>query len=126
MSDDLQQDKIRNLERKFKFSFAPWLYKFAMTVNEPVKVYSWLHASRNYDVHWDDATRVMDFTDKGDAGREWAKFGMVCVKNYLGQELYRHFGKIVFSLNGKIQLEAVDKKTTNVIPAAATQEELLP
>lgn len=94
---EYQKIKIKHLERQFEFSFEPWLFDFAMTVSEPVKVHAWLMASKHYSVAWDPQMKEMDFSGKGD----WGKWGLERTLAYLGKEIYDHFGRVNFTINGK-------------------------
>lgn len=94
--DDRQSIRIRQLEDQFQFKFSPWMHAFAMTVTEPVKVYSHMHAPKKCDISWDSEKKIMDFSGSNAA---W-KLGHV--KTYLGKELYEHFGHVKFSINGYV------------------------
>ncbi len=105
-----QHDRIRSLENKFEFSFEPWLHGFAMTLAEPVKAFAHFVQPKGYDVDWNPQTRVMNF--RGDL----AKWGMENVKRWLGKEVFDHFGKIRFAVNGVAVTEKQVKPAKNEAP----------
>lgn len=103
--DEYQEIKIRQLESQFKFKFDDWLHGFAMTVRNPVRVYSWFVQSKKYWIFWDAQMKIMNFCDGGDEKNKWAEWGMRKVKNFLGKEIFEHFGRVQFQVNGVVVTE---------------------
>lgn len=101
--DEVQHIRVRSLEVKNKFKFDPWMHALAMKISEPVKVYAWMVQSKRYKIEWNHETRTLNFIDMTESERQFAKFGMKGVKNYLGNDIFDHFGKINYAINGVIQ-----------------------
>jgi hypothetical protein len=90
---------VRFVEQQFNIKMPPWIYNFALKLTHPVKAYTWLMASEKYSVEWDEEKRIMNFLDDG-SRYKFAQWGMNKVKQYLGKDVYEHFGKITFTVNG--------------------------
>lgn len=101
-ADEYTQIRIKGIERQFKTTFPKWLYDFAMTVSEPIKVYAWFLQSKKYKIEWDEHTRVMNFIGYGHK-QNYQGWAIEQIKKILGRELFDHFGKISFAIDGVVQ-----------------------
>ncbi len=101
---EYQGARVKGIERQFNFTFSPWLHDLAMTVAEPIMIYAWMVQSEKYTVSWDEVEKTMCFTDFcNDQRWNYASWAMRHVKELLGRQIYDHFGKIKFSVNGVLQ-----------------------
>lgn len=97
-----QQAKVRYIERQFEVSFPKWLYDLALTLSEPIKAYSWFMQSLKYKVEFDEESRIMNFIGYGHSGN-YPQWAIGCIKEMLGKEIYEHFGKLTFAIDGLVQ-----------------------
>lgn len=104
-------DRIRYLENQFDFRFDPWLHGFAMTLSEPARAFAHFVQPAGYDVDWNPQSHVMNFTGT------LAKYGMENIKRWLGKEVFDHFGKVRFSVNGVETVENQLKPKKTEAPA---------
>lgn len=102
--DEYQAIRVHQLENKFNFKFNGWLHGLAMTIHNPVKIYSWMIGSKKYSVTWDAEQKIISIDDNPNEKKKyhWAHFGYNGIKSYLDKELSDYFGNILFKVNGEM------------------------